>query len=114
MLDRLKKKILNILQIKNLKSENEEIKIILGKLLSELNLKKTPQKVNEIEFKIFSQFGDDGIIQFLINKIDFDEDRKFFVEFGVENYEESNTRFLLFNNNWSGLIMDSSEKIYLT
>ena len=32
------------------------------------------------------------------------------MEFGVENYEESNTRFLLFNNNWSGLIIDSSEK----
>ena len=76
MLDRLKKKNTKYFTNKELKSENEEIKIILGKLLSELNLKKTT-KVNEIEFKMFSQFGDDGIIQFLINKIDFDEDRKF-------------------------------------
>ena len=31
-----------------------------------------------------------------------------FIEFGVENYEEANTRFLMENNNWSGLIIDSS------
>jgi hypothetical protein len=26
----------------------------------------------------------------------------------VENYEESNTRFLLFNNNWKGMVIDGS------
>jgi len=30
------------------------------------------------------------------------------VEFGVENYVESNTRFLLTNNRWSGLVIDGS------
>jgi hypothetical protein len=34
-----------------------------------------------------------------------------FIEFGVENYLESNTRFLLMNNNWSGFVMDGSEKV---
>lgn len=34
--------------------------------------------------------------------------QKIFVEFGVENYKESNTRFLLVNNNWSGLVIDAS------
>ena len=29
-----------------------------------------------------------------------------FVEFGVGNYRESNTRFLLLNNNWRGLVLD--------
>ena len=33
---------------------------------------------------------------------------KTFVEFGVANYRESNTRFLMMNNNWSGLVMDGS------
>ena len=28
----------------------------------------------------------------------------------MEDYREANTRFLLMNNNWSGLVMDSSEK----
>jgi hypothetical protein len=29
-----------------------------------------------------------------------------FVEFGVENYRESNTRFLISNRNWRGLVID--------
>lgn len=62
----------------------------------------------DIEFSVFSQWGDDGIIQYLIRKIDIP--CKTFIEFGVENYKESNTRFLLINDNWSGLVIDSSEK----
>jgi hypothetical protein len=30
-----------------------------------------------------------------------------FIEFGVEDYREANTRFLSINNNWRGLVMDS-------
>ena len=62
----------------------------------------------DVEFKVFSQWGDDGIIQFLINKLNIS--KKEFVEFGVENYRESNTRFLLINNNWRGLVFDASDK----
>ena len=54
---------------------------------------------------MFSQWGEDGIIQYLISKIQIKN--KIFIEFGVQNYRESNTRFLLINNNWKGLIMDS-------
>jgi len=64
--------------------------------------------INDYEFKIFSQWGEDGIIQYLINQIPIEN--KIFVEFGVENYKESNTRFLLENNNWSGLVIDGDEK----
>ena len=28
----------------------------------------------------------------------------------MENYNEANTRFLLENNNWSGLVIDSSQE----
>mgnify|MGYP001983078757 FL=1 len=85
-------------------------KVLLGKTLSKLNNQKSPNKIEDIEFKIFSQFGDDGIIQYLINKLDIDRKYHNFIEFGVENYEESNTKFLLLNNNWSGLILDSSSE----
>lgn len=64
--------------------------------------------LEEAEFQVFSQWGEDGIIQWLISNVDLD--RKVFVEFGVEDYVESNTRFLLMNNNWSGLIIDGSEE----
>jgi hypothetical protein len=58
------------------------------------------------EFKVFSQWGEDGIIQHLTRNVPIS--RKLFVEFGVENYQESNTRFLLTNNHWAGLVIDGS------
>ena len=61
----------------------------------------------EAEFKVFSQFGEDGIIQYLIRRVPIENE--VFVEFGVEDYTESNTRFLLVNDNWAGLIMDGAD-----
>ena len=58
------------------------------------------------EFRVFSQWGEDGIIQFLVRHVA--APRKLFVEFGVESYVEANTRFLLTNDDWSGLVMDGS------
>lgn len=58
----------------------------------------------DTEFQVFSQWGEDGIIQYLISKIPIRN--KIFIEFGVQDYCESNTRFLLMNNNWSGLVID--------
>lgn len=60
------------------------------------------------EFKVYSQNGEDGIIQFLIRNIEIPN--KTFIEFGVHNYTESNTRFLLKNNRWSGLVIDGSNE----
>ena len=72
------------------------------------NQKENIASLDEVEFQVFSQRGEDGVIQYIINKIEIPN--KVFVEFGVETYTESNTRFLLMNNNWSGLIIDGSKK----
>lgn len=64
--------------------------------------------MEEAEFQVFSQFGEDGIIQWLIHNTVIEH--KTFVEFGVEDYTEANTRFLLMNNNWSGLVIDGSKE----
>lgn len=58
----------------------------------------------EVGFKVFSQWDEDGIIQYLISKLPIANET--FIEFGVENYEESNTRFLMLNNNWQGMVLD--------
>ena len=84
---------------------NDE-KVLFGKILVNQILSKNISSLKDVEFKIFSQFGDDGIIQWLIHNIDIDNE--VFVEFGVENYKEANTKFLMFNNNWSGFVMDGS------
>jgi len=80
---------------------------LLGKINTRqiLNINKL-NSLKEAEFKVFSQWGDDGIIQYLINKIPIINHT--FVEFGVEDYTESNTRYLLMNDNWSGLVIDGS------
>jgi hypothetical protein len=81
-----------------------------SKILQALPLIRTmppPEQVealSEVEFCVSSQWGEDGIIQFLIRNVSIG--KKFFVEFGVENYREANTRFLLQNNNWKGLVFD--------
>lgn len=65
------------------------------------------RSLSESEYHVFSQWGEDGIIQFLLRHVVVE--RKVFVEFGADQYNvESNTRFLLTNNNWSGLVIDGS------
>jgi len=86
--------------------DNNKILTAKNILLQQASLKS--KNIQDYEFKVYSQWGDDGIIQFLVNYLDIDQ--KIFIEFGVENYKEANTRFLLINNNWSGLIIDGTEE----
>lgn len=67
------------------------------------------QSLQDVEFKVFSQWGEDGIIDWLIERAAIPPDLHTFIEFGVETYREANTRFLLENRNWRGLIMDGNE-----
>jgi hypothetical protein len=89
-------------------SHIEKQNLLLGKLLAQEIGDTKRDSLMSYEFRIFSQWGDDGMIQHLINAIDIPNPT--FIEFGVGDYLESNTRFLLMNNNWTGLIMDSSGK----
>ncbi len=77
--------------------------------INQMKMMPPVKSLAESEFKVFSQFGDDGILQYLIYHLKVPTTSRTFIEFGVENYEESNTRFLLMNDNWRGLIMDGAE-----
>lgn len=81
--------------------------LLLGRQMS-WNAAQLPPNTDlrKVGFKVFSQWDEDGIIQYLINKVPVGS--KTFIEFGVGSYEESNTRFLLMNNNWQGMVLDSS------
>jgi hypothetical protein len=81
--------------------------MLMGKLLIERNRNiQSHASLNGSEFRVFSQWGEDGIIQFLIQRTKIPN--RVFIEFGVEDYTEANTRFLMINDNWSGLVIDSS------
>lgn len=79
----------------------------LGRIETRQNENLNSSDINDYEFKVFSQWGEDGIIQYLIKNTEITN--QIFVEFGVENYTESNTRFLLQKNNWKGLVVDGSD-----
>lgn len=91
---------------KNINSELQDLKLSIGQIQSKLNTSSLEKNIKKKEFKVFSQWGEDGIIDYLISNLDIEN--KTFIEFGVENYSEANTKFLLLNRNWSGFVIDSS------
>jgi len=96
-------------ELAKMRSEIDSLKILAAQpLIQNIRRGANPASLRDIEFKVFSQFGDDGIIQYLIHRLEPLPDS--FIEFGVENYRESNTRFLLLNNNWCGLVLDGNQK----
>jgi hypothetical protein len=58
------------------------------------------------EFTVYSQNGEDGILQYLLRNLMIPSHT--FVEFGVGNYRQSNTRFLAINDHWSGIVLESN------
>jgi len=86
-----------------------ENRLLIGQILSQ-QVRTTPRvnNLSEVEFKIFSQNGEDGIIQYLISHVSIPN--KIFIEFGVGDFRESNTRFLLLHDKWKGLVIDSEKK----
>jgi hypothetical protein len=89
----------------------DDLKILSGQSVLE-NKRQNYQRynnINQAELKIFSQFGEDGIIDFLIETLNI----KFikFVEVGTADYSESNTRFLFETGRAEGLIIDSDRNL---
>lgn len=94
--------------IQAVKSRFDEIKINQGIILSFLNQTRVSPQIQDYEFKVFSQFGEDGIIQRLTQVVPIEH--RTFIEFGVEDFFESNCRFLLMKDNWKGFVIDGSAK----
>ena len=74
--------------------------------LKNKNLKKI-KDLSEVEFQVYSQWGEDGIIDWLVSK--FPQIPKNFLEIGTQDYKESNTRFLLINRNWDGFLIEGNK-----
>ncbi len=97
-------------QLNDITRRLDDLQMAVGRIEQQLTLPHTQPAVplKQFEFKVFSQWGEDGIIQYLIHAIAIPT--PVFVEFGVHDYRESNTRFLLQHDNWTGLIMDASQE----
>jgi hypothetical protein len=95
--------------LRDISQSNRQATLLIGRLASwEVRSKTSISSIEDVEFKVSSQWGQDGIIDWLIERAAIARHLRTFVEFGVEDYREANTRFLLQNRNWRGLIMDGS------
>ena len=83
--------------------------IMIGRshLLSARQNYKNIQNLNDLDYKIFSQFGEDGIIDYLLKSLNISSPK--FVEIGVGDFSECNTRYLFETTQPKGLIIDCIE-----
>ena len=100
----LKSLLSRVRRIDSIESRTVYLQEALGRI--EARQTESAKTLREAEFRVFSQWGEDGIIQFLSRHVPIEN--KTFVEFGVQDYLESNTRFLVVKDNWSGLVIDGS------
>ena len=67
------------------------------------------KNLSDADYKVFSQTGEDGIIDYLLYSLNIKVPK--FVEIGVGDYRESNTRYIFQKNCSRGLIIDKNKNL---
>ena len=67
------------------------------------------KKLSDVDYKIFSQNGEDGILDYLIHQLNLEKPK--FIEIGVGDYTEANTRFIFERCSPKGTIVDCIENL---
>ncbi len=65
--------------------------------------------INQVELKVFSQNGEDGIIDYLLETLSIKKPK--FIEIGVGDYSEANTRYIFETRSLKGLIIDCNKSL---
>lgn len=99
------------IRLVHLSRDIEKLNLAVGMMMVEHQMRELEDQgtagtldLGRFERRVFSQGGEDGVLQLLTRLVPITH--RIFVEFGVEDYRESNTRFLLLSGDWKGLIMD--------
>ena len=106
MFGTIRRYITGLKSLRGLNDGLESLQLATGRMEARQTAHLPAGAFQDAEFKVWSQWGEDGIIEHLLRHVPVAQ--PVFVEFGVENYREANTRFLLRNRNWSGLVIDGS------
>ena len=93
-------------RLEQLERENDRMRRALGRI--EARQTACAPDGRAAEFQVYSQWGEDGYLRWLLERVPTPDKR--FVEFGVESYREANTRFLLTDFGWSGLVLDGNDR----
>lgn len=81
------KKLTNFIHKNYSKDMSDKNKVLIAKnIIINQNSLRSINDLGDVEFSCFSQWGEDGIINWLISKLP--SIPKKFIEFGVENYKE--------------------------
>ncbi len=65
--------------------------------------------IKDVDYKIFSQNGEDGILDYILHNLKIEKPK--FLEIGVGDYSESNTRFLYQRTSPKGFVIDCIEEL---
>lgn len=90
----------------NQTARNIQIDNYLKEHLFEREKYISSKRINRFEYNIYSQNGEDGIIQEIFKRIE--TSNKYFVEFGVHGVKNNTTLLLL--NGWNGLWIEGSNE----
>jgi hypothetical protein len=84
----------------------KSVKYSLGvsHFLNMRNKYKKIKNINDLDYKIYSQNGEDGIIDYLLHSLKIYKPK--FIEIGVGDYTECNSRFFFERTSPKGLIID--------
>ena len=106
---KLVSKIINFLNIKKKFTNNINFNLGLNNLLKISDNYNNMTRLDQSECKIFSQNGEDGILNYLITMLKIE--RPNFIEIGVGSYVEANTRFIYDRFAPKGIIIDSEKNL---
>jgi hypothetical protein len=77
---------------------------------NKIEKKDSPKPLLEFEKTIFSQYGEDGILEEIFNRIK--TENKYYIEFGAgDGFYLSNTANLRVNEGWNGVLFEGNEKL---
>jgi hypothetical protein len=91
----------------------QNLKFLLGQssILTSRSMSEKFINLWDAEVKVFSQWGEDGILDFLCEKIGLTKPRV--LEIGAGNFTECNSRFLVENRNASVVLVDGRKDLVL-
>lgn len=72
--------------------------------------KENPASINSFETRVFSQNGEDGILEMLFSRLP--RSNEYFVEFGSSDGTECNCAYLAKSKGWSGLFIEKDEELF--
>lgn len=106
-----------MVKLENLEKKSEEIlsaskisQLVLQLKYQELKLQnQSTLKFDDVEFRVFSQNGEDGILLYIFAMID--TINKKCVEICAGDGLQCNTANLMINHGWKGLLFDGNEKL---